>query len=164
MSQKGDFIVYSGNVGQPSFRPTQLQASPASAAAMDRPATCLFALCVLCLFGASRSARWAHSAYLSPDYRLLWSLGPGPQDMTFELQVRTLGLLPDSTEIDEIVKLCESEEAASSEEKQSNKVVDSVNQESQRRRRTTRKCSRCNQNCHKSLKDCPARNTICDEY
>ncbi|CAG9814020.1 unnamed protein product [Phaedon cochleariae] len=76
---------------QPSFRPTQLQASPASAAAMDRPATCLFALCVLCLFGASRSARWAHSAYLSPDYRLLWSLGPGPQDMTFELQVRTLG-------------------------------------------------------------------------
>ncbi|GJQ70148.1 hypothetical protein Trydic_g22613 [Trypoxylus dichotomus] len=28
---------------------------------------------------------------LSPDYRLLWSLGPGPQDITFELQVRTLG-------------------------------------------------------------------------
>lgn len=47
--------------------------------------------CVLCLVRYSESARWAHSAYLSPDYRLLWSLGPGSQDITFELQVRTLG-------------------------------------------------------------------------
>lgn len=46
---------------------------------------------VLCLVQLSTCARWAHSAYLSPDYRLLWSLGPGPQDITFELQVRTLG-------------------------------------------------------------------------
>lgn len=36
-------------------------------------------------------ARWSHSAMLNPNYRLLWSLGPGPQDITFELQVRTLG-------------------------------------------------------------------------
>lgn len=48
-------------------------------------------LSVLCLVNYSECARWAHSAYLSPDYRLLWSLGPGPQDITFELQVRTLG-------------------------------------------------------------------------
>ncbi|XP_023029153.2 DBH like monooxygenase olf413 [Leptinotarsa decemlineata] len=48
--------------------------------------------CVLCIIvNISDCARWAHSAYLSPDYRLLWSLGPGPQDITFELQVRTLG-------------------------------------------------------------------------
>lgn len=46
---------------------------------------------VLCLVKYCACARWAHSAYLSPDYRLLWSLGPGPQDITFELQVRTLG-------------------------------------------------------------------------
>lgn len=46
---------------------------------------------VLCLVKFTECARWAHSAYLSPDYRLLWSLGPGPQDITFELQVRTLG-------------------------------------------------------------------------
>lgn len=42
---------------------------------------------VLCV----RAARWSHSTYLSPDYRLLWSLGPGPQDITFEVQVKTLG-------------------------------------------------------------------------
>lgn len=48
-------------------------------------------LLVLCLVNVSRCARWAHSVYLSPDYRLLWVLGPGPQDITFELQVRTLG-------------------------------------------------------------------------
>lgn len=46
---------------------------------------------VLCLVNFVKSARWSHSAMLSPDYRLLWSLGPGPQDITFELQVRTLG-------------------------------------------------------------------------
>ncbi|KAB0798512.1 hypothetical protein PPYR_09505 [Photinus pyralis] len=47
--------------------------------------------CVLCLYELTDAARWAHSAMLSPDYRLLWSLGPSPQDITFELQVRTLG-------------------------------------------------------------------------
>lgn len=53
------------------------------------------ALSVLCVLTVSlvyaSGARWSHSAYLSPDYRLLWSLGPGPQDITFEIQVRTLG-------------------------------------------------------------------------
>ncbi|XP_025837314.1 MOXD1 homolog 2 [Agrilus planipennis] len=61
---------------------------------MENPWNCCLVLCVLlCCLSASlvRSARWAHSAMLSPDYRLLWSLGPGPQDITFELQVRTLG-------------------------------------------------------------------------
>lgn len=48
-------------------------------------------LCGLCIVKLACSARWSHSAMLSPDYRLLWSLGPGPQDITFELQVRTLG-------------------------------------------------------------------------
>lgn len=37
------------------------------------------------------SIRWTHSAMLSPDYRILWSFSPTPQDITFELQVRTLG-------------------------------------------------------------------------
>ncbi|GLV45506.1 olf413 [Carabus blaptoides fortunei] len=50
----------------------------------------IFAWC-LCVCAGVDSARWSHSAYLNPDYRLLWSLGPGPQDITFELQVRTLG-------------------------------------------------------------------------
>lgn len=37
-------------------------------------------------------ARWAHSALLGgPDYRLLWSLGPGPHEITFEVQVKTHG-------------------------------------------------------------------------
>lgn len=45
----------------------------------------------LCALKFATGARWAHSATLSPDFRLLWSLGPGPQDITFELQVRTLG-------------------------------------------------------------------------
>lgn len=48
-------------------------------------------LSVLCIVNLVKAARWAHSAYLSPDYRMLWSLGPGPQDITIELQVRTLG-------------------------------------------------------------------------
>lgn len=48
-------------------------------------------LSVLCAVQYGKAARWSHSAMLSPDYRLLWSLGPGPQDITFELQVRTLG-------------------------------------------------------------------------
>ncbi|EFA04095.2 MOXD1 homolog 2 [Tribolium castaneum] len=48
-------------------------------------------LSVLCVVQYGKAARWSHSAMLSPDYRLLWSLGPGPQDITFELQVRTLG-------------------------------------------------------------------------
>lgn len=47
--------------------------------------------CVLCVSVVASAARWSHSTMLSPDYRLLWSLGPGPQDITFELQVRTLG-------------------------------------------------------------------------
>ncbi|XP_030746402.1 MOXD1 homolog 2 [Sitophilus oryzae] len=46
---------------------------------------------LVCLVDVVLSARWSHSTYLSPDYRLLWSLGPGPQDITFEVQVRTLG-------------------------------------------------------------------------
>ncbi|KAF5282737.1 hypothetical protein FQR65_LT02734 [Abscondita terminalis] len=53
--------------------------------------TLLLVWCFLCLSEFAKGARWAHSAMLSPDYRLLWSLGPGPQDITFELQVRTLG-------------------------------------------------------------------------
>lgn len=48
-------------------------------------ATILFQRCCI------QAARWSHTAMLSPDYRLLWSLGPGSQDITFELQVRTLG-------------------------------------------------------------------------
>lgn len=37
-------------------------------------------------------ARWAHTALLGgPDYRLLWSLGPGPHEITFEVQVKTHG-------------------------------------------------------------------------
>lgn len=51
----------------------------------------LLVLCAFVAFGVVDAARWSHSAYLSPDYRLLWSLGPGPQDITFEIQVRTLG-------------------------------------------------------------------------
>lgn len=51
----------------------------------------LAVLCGLCVVKLACGARWSHSAMLSPDYRLLWSLGPGPQDITFELQVRTLG-------------------------------------------------------------------------
>lgn len=60
---------------------------------MDGPCRRLFlsVVCVLCSLGVVSAARWSHSAMLSPDYRLLWSLGPGPQDITFELQVRTLG-------------------------------------------------------------------------
>ncbi|XP_050302143.1 MOXD1 homolog 2 [Anthonomus grandis grandis] len=50
-----------------------------------------FLIVFLYLLRLVYSARWAHSTYLSPDYRLLWSLGPGPQDITFELQVRTMG-------------------------------------------------------------------------
>lgn len=46
---------------------------------------------VVCVVRFASSARWSHSAMLNPDYKLLWSLGPGPQDITFELQVRTLG-------------------------------------------------------------------------
>ncbi|XP_056635826.1 MOXD1 homolog 2 [Diorhabda sublineata] len=46
---------------------------------------------VLCLVNLSYSARWAHSVYLNPDYRLLWSLGPSPLEITFELQVKTMG-------------------------------------------------------------------------
>ncbi|XP_044751599.1 MOXD1 homolog 2 [Coccinella septempunctata] len=46
---------------------------------------------VFCVVRFASSARWSHSAMLNPDYKLLWSLGPGPQDITFELQVRTLG-------------------------------------------------------------------------
>lgn len=46
---------------------------------------------MMCSWEVVSAARWSHSAMLSPDYRLLWSLGPGPQDITFELQVRTLG-------------------------------------------------------------------------
>ncbi|KAF2903719.1 hypothetical protein ILUMI_02456 [Ignelater luminosus] len=53
--------------------------------------TLLLVWCLLCISDFVKGARWAHSAMLSPDYRLLWSLGPGPQDITFELQVRTLG-------------------------------------------------------------------------
>nr|XP_022919190.1 MOXD1 homolog 2 [Onthophagus taurus]XP_022919191.1 MOXD1 homolog 2 [Onthophagus taurus] len=49
-------------------------------------------LCAMCFAVlGTNAARWSHFAMLSPDYRLLWSLGPGPQDITFELQVRTLG-------------------------------------------------------------------------
>ncbi|XP_066258643.1 MOXD1 homolog 2 [Euwallacea similis] len=44
-----------------------------------------------CFASSVWTARWSHSTYLSPEYRLLWSLGPGPQDITFELQVKTLG-------------------------------------------------------------------------
>lgn len=51
----------------------------------------LSVLCLVVLSSTIEAARWSHSAYLSPDYRLLWSLGPGPQDITFEIQVRTLG-------------------------------------------------------------------------
>lgn len=51
----------------------------------------LAVVCVMCSWEVVSAARWSHSAMLSPDYRLLWSLGPGPQDITFELQVRTLG-------------------------------------------------------------------------
>lgn len=51
----------------------------------------LVVVCVMCSWEVVSAARWSHSAMLSPDYRLLWSLGPGPQDITFELQVRTLG-------------------------------------------------------------------------
>lgn len=50
-------------------------------------------LSVLCLVQYGKGARWSHSAMLNPDYRLLWSLGPGKQDITFELQVRTLGYI-----------------------------------------------------------------------
>lgn len=58
---------------------------------MARMCRQLLVLCVLCISVLVRAARWSHSKMLSPDYRLLWSLGPGPQDITFELQVRTLG-------------------------------------------------------------------------
>lgn len=60
---------------------------------MSRYAIAAWCLCVCALVcvPAVQSARWSHSAYLNSDYRLLWSLGPGPQDITFELQVRTLG-------------------------------------------------------------------------
>lgn len=51
----------------------------------------LAVVCVMCSWEVVSAARWSHSAMLSPDYRLLWSLGPGPQDITFELQVKTLG-------------------------------------------------------------------------
>lgn len=51
----------------------------------------LFVLCAFCVLHLTKAARWSHSAMLSPDYRLLWSIGPSPQDITFELQVRTLG-------------------------------------------------------------------------
>lgn len=51
----------------------------------------LFVLCVCCATELVKGARWSHSAMLNPDFRLLWSLGPSPQDITFELQVRTLG-------------------------------------------------------------------------
>lgn len=49
--------------------------------------------CVMCVAHCTRAIRWAHSAMLSPDYRILWSFAPGPQDITFELQVRTLGYI-----------------------------------------------------------------------
>lgn len=46
---------------------------------------------LLCFASLVKTARWSHSTYLSPEYRLLWSLGPGPQDITFEVQVKTPG-------------------------------------------------------------------------
>lgn len=58
---------------------------------MESPKIAVLVLSVLCLVNLVIGARWAHSAYLSPDYKMLWSLGPGPQDITIELQVRTLG-------------------------------------------------------------------------
>lgn len=58
---------------------------------MELKRNLVLVLGVLCLVNFVKAARWSHSAMLSPDYRLLWSLGPGPQDITFELQVRTLG-------------------------------------------------------------------------
>lgn len=49
---------------------------------------CFAASLLLCNVDA---AHWAHSADLSPDYRLLWTLGS--QEITFEVQVRTLGYI-----------------------------------------------------------------------
>ncbi|KAJ9593581.1 hypothetical protein L9F63_014869, partial [Diploptera punctata] len=41
--------------------------------------------------GKVTGAHWAHSAQLDPNYSVFWT--PGDQDITFEVQVRTLGYI-----------------------------------------------------------------------
>ncbi|XP_017776388.1 PREDICTED: MOXD1 homolog 2 [Nicrophorus vespilloides] len=58
---------------------------------METARDLLMLFAVAMSWASADAARWSHSATLNPNYVLLWSLGPGPQDITFELQVRTFG-------------------------------------------------------------------------
>ena len=41
----------------------------------------------------AHAVRWLQAINLDPNIRLLWALGPTSKDITFELQVRTMGFI-----------------------------------------------------------------------
>ncbi|KAJ1530797.1 hypothetical protein ONE63_005646 [Megalurothrips usitatus] len=53
------------------------------------PWTLWLLLLPACLLGAARAAHWTHSAELDRNFAVFWT--PGEEDITFEVQVRTLG-------------------------------------------------------------------------
>ena len=71
-------------------------------------------------------------------------------------------LLPENASLDSLVKLCEAEEVATLEEN-TQMQLSKVNTVRKQQKNLTKICRRCNNNWHKSLLECPAKNTICNK-